>query len=332
MKRVTNILLIILFVLAGCANKSNHQKSRVQHKDIVIERFDKDFLDCLNDKGSASQLQLMEKYPVLLPAFGKVIVNTPDDNQKTFFKNLTSYFSDTTLKKIYVDAVKKFDNTEKIESELTAANDRLWEILPGKQLPRFCMHVSGFKQNVIVTDSVISISIDKYLGENYPIYKDFFYDYQRSQMKPEFITRDYLRAYVISSLQTEIKNPNLMSAMISEGKCLYVISKLLPDISTEDLIGYDEKQVKWSKANERAIWRTTIERKYLYNNDYMIISKYMNEAPNTSLISPLSPGRIGSWIGLQIVRNFVKNNPNVAVADILKMDEHKLLELSKYNP
>ncbi|OJU56148.1 MAG: hypothetical protein BGN96_14945 [Bacteroidales bacterium 45-6] len=332
MKRVNYLLITLFIIFAGCANDSKRLISGIQHKEIAIERFDKDFREYLDEKSVSDKQQLTLKYPVLLSAFGKVIVNNPETTKPGFFQSLDKYFSDTTLLKIYDDAVKKFDNVEKIENELSLANEHLWSIYPGKQLPRLSMHVSGFKQNVIVTDSVISLSIDKYLGSDYPIYKDFFYDYQRAQMKPEFVVRDYLKAYIISNLLPESKTQDLVSAMIREGKCLYAISQLLPDTDPESLIGYNGKQLKWCKNNERAVWRGTIERKFLYNTEYLIISKYMDDAPYTSLISPLSPGKIGAWMGLQIVESFVAKNPKVRIPEIMQMDEHKLLELSKYVP
>ncbi|MCD7849188.1 MAG: hypothetical protein LUH63_05295 [Parabacteroides sp.] len=49
------------------------------------------------------------------------------------------------------------------------------------------MHVSGFNQNVLVGDSLLSISIDKYLGEEYPLYQEFFYDFQSRLMTPGHI-------------------------------------------------------------------------------------------------------------------------------------------------
>lgn len=332
MGRVKHLLIIVLIIFAGCANDSKRHKNGIQHKEIVIERFDKDFQEYLQDKGAVAKEQLISKYPILLSAFGKVIVNNSETGTPGFFRSLDKYFSDTTLLKIYSDALKKFDNVEKIENELTVANEHLWDIYPGKQLPRFSMHVSGFKQNVIVTDSIISLSIDKYLGADYPIYKDYFYDYQRAQMRPEFVTRDCLRAYIISNLLPDSKTQDLVSAMIREGKCLYLISQLLPDTDPENLIGYNGKQIKWCKTNERAVWRGTIERKFLYNSEYLIISKYMDESSYTSLISPLCPGKIGSWIGLQIVESFVAKNPKVAIPEVLRMDEHSLFQLSKYNP
>jgi hypothetical protein len=322
---------VLLF--AGCAKNSHHKENAIQHKQVVIERFDKDIKQYLDTKDPAIINKIIARYPVILPAFGQVTINNSHPDRNGFFPVISKYFSDSTLTRIYSDALRVFDNVEKEENELSQANEHLWEIYPGKQLPRFCMHVSGFKQNILVTDSVISISIDKYLGEDYPVYKDFFYEYQRAQMDPEFIVRDYLRAYVISNLLSqESKKQDLVSAMIREGKCLYLLSLLLPERSHESLIGYNGKQMKWCKNNERAVWRTTIERKFLYNTEYLIISKYLDEAPYTSLISPLSPGKIGAWIGWQIVDSFVKRNPGVDASSIIQMDEHKLLELSKYNP
>lgn len=295
-------------------------------------RFDKDFLQYIEMRDEANKQMLVNKYESVLPAFGKVIINNSDIHSTLFFNQLYQYFSDTTLMKIYKQAEIKFENIEGIEHELSKANQHLWQIYPGKQLPKLCMHVSGLKQNVIVTDSLISISIDKYLGEDFPFYKDYFYDYQRSQMKPEFISRDYLRAYILSSLFPESKNQDLVSNMIREGKCLHTLALLMPEFQKNDLIGYSKKQMKWCEENERAIWRTTIARKFLYNNEYLIISKYMDEAPYTSLISPLSPGKIGAWIGWKIVDAYAKNNPKVDMATILQMDEHKLLQDSRYNP
>lgn len=326
------VSIYVLFLFAGCSKFSNKKENTVHHKEVTIERFDRDFLQYMQSKDISSENKLKSQYPVFLSAFGKITVNLSDNSRPVFFENLYKYFSDSTLQHVYRDSEKQFDNVEDIETELSQANENLWKIYPGKQLPRFCMHVSGLKQNVVVTDSVISISIDKYLGENYPLYKDFFYDYQRVQMQPQNVTRDYLRAYILSSLIPDNKNQDLVSAMIHEGKCLYLLSKLLPEKSIDELLGYNQKQMKWSKANERAVWRTTIERKFLYSTEYLIISKYMDEASYTSLISPLCPGKIGAWLGLQIVDNFMKNNPQVEIATLISMDDHKLLEQSHYNP
>ena len=45
-----------------------------------------------------------------------------------------------------------------------------------------------------------------------------------------------------------------------------------------------------------------------------------------------SPGRIGQYIGWQIVRSFMENNPKVTVQQLIKMDAKTIFEQSKYKP
>ena len=45
-----------------------------------------------------------------------------------------------------------------------------------------------------------------------------------------------------------------------------------------------------------------------------------------------SPGRIGQWMGWQIVRSFMENNPKVTVQQLIKMDANSIFEQSKYKP
>ena len=44
-----------------------------------------------------------------------------------------------------------------------------------------------------------------------------------------------------------------------------------------------------------------------------------------------SPGRIGQWIGMQIVRSFMANN-DVSLSDLLIKNEEEIFKKSKYKP
>jgi hypothetical protein len=49
---------------------------------------------------------------------------------------------------------------------------------------------------------------------------------------------------------------------------------------------------------------------------------------------PESPGNIGSWVGWQLVRTYLKNNSNVKWTDLMKdnTDPLTFLRASKYKP
>lgn len=73
------------------------------------------------------------------------------------------------------------------------------------QIPAIYMHVSGFNQNVLVGDSLLSLSIDKYMGKDYPLYQDFFYDSQKLKMQRGLVVPDYLAGWLMSEYPSQEK-------------------------------------------------------------------------------------------------------------------------------
>ena len=89
------------------------------------------------------------------------------------------------------------------------------------------MHVSGFNQNVLVGDSLLSLSIDKYMGKDYPLYQDFFYDSQKLKMQRGLVVPDYLAGWLMSEYPFAGKENVLLDRMIYEGKIKYLLSQAL---------------------------------------------------------------------------------------------------------
>ena len=69
-----------------------------------------------------------------------------------------------------VDVQKQYEEIDDINDELTEAFNRLKEELPGIEFPHIYTQVGSFDQSVIVGDHSLGISLDKYLGSDYPFY------------------------------------------------------------------------------------------------------------------------------------------------------------------
>ena len=76
----------------------------------------------------------------------------------------------------------------------------------------------------------------------------------------------------------------------------------------------------------------TIDHNYLFNSDSQVIQKYMEDAPYTAIISTESPGRVGLWLGLQIIKNYAKNTGHDLQSILLENNNQLLLKSAKYNP
>ena len=122
--------------------------------------------------------------------------------------------------------------------------------------------------------------------------------------------------------------------MIYAGKELYLKDLLLPEYTDADKIGYLPEQIKWCQENEGYMWRYFIEDKLLYSSDSKLPNRFINVAPFSKFyleIDNQSPGRVGTWMGWQIVRSFMENN-EVSLQQLLQMDAIEIFNKSKYKP
>lgn len=330
MKNITYLLAFTIISLIGCSGTVKSDNPPAGNEKISIIRFDKDVYNYLQNPDSEKEITLKEKYPVLLPAFGRIAMDNSDT--ETFFPTLRDYFSHPMLMNIYKNAITTFDDVAKYEDELSAANTLISEYFKGKKLPQLAMHVSGFRENMIIINNLISLSSDKYLGSDYTAYQEFFQPYERQQMQAKYIVRDYIKAWLMSDIiKINAESENLLSAMITEGKVLYALSLLLPEYSIEDIIGYTPQQLSWCEQNEKTIWQKIVKQDYLYSADHMLITRLINDAPNSNSISKDAPGRIGCWIGLQIVTQYAKKK-DATLENVMNTNAQTILKESKYNP
>jgi hypothetical protein len=204
---------------------------------------------------------------------------------------------------------------------------------PKIQLPQLYFFVSGCNLSVFQEGNFAGIGADLYLGSDYPLYQKLSYHYLIQNMKPENIPIDISTAILSKNFLMESKSNRLIDYILYNGKLLYLLSKMLPKQTEENISGYTAEQLAWCKKYERDVWALMIEKKHLFSIDLQLIETYINDAPFTQSVSQDSPGRLGSWIGWQIVKNYVKNNDNIDIQQLAaENDYQKILEKSKYKP
>jgi uncharacterized protein YjaZ len=109
---------------------------------------------------------------------------------------------------------------------------------------------------------------------------------------------------------------------------------LIPNESDAVKMGYTPEQIKWCEENEPQIWMYFIENKLLFDSDSKLYSRFLQKAPFSKFYLDLdseSPGRVGVWIGWQIVRSYMKNN-NVTLQQLFAANAKEIFDNSKYKP
>jgi uncharacterized protein YjaZ len=144
---------------------------------------------------------------------------------------------------------------------------------------------------------------------------------------------DVVSAFFKYSVRPTDEN-SLLARMIFAGKELYLKDVLIPESLDEDKIGYTPVQLQWCQENEVYMWEYFIQKQLLYDDDGKLIARFINPAPFSKFyleIDNESPGRVGAWLGWQIVRSYMDNN-QVSVPELMQKRAKEIFEKSKYKP
>jgi len=330
-KQIGIILQIALLGIASlCCTCCSGNKTNEGQPEFTIIRFDTDLYRYLTQNASDSILRNDKDFMDIL---GAGIIGIGKSDSTGFYSRLKNYFSDSTLMRIYKDEQDKFSDITDINKELSKGLTVFLQQFPKIKPPKVYMHVSGFNRNIVVTDDILSLSADKYLGSDYSLYQNYFYDYQRQLMNPDRIVPDYLLGFMMANLPFKGDEDVLLDRMLYEGKLRYFLSQLLPNRQEWEYVGYDKEQYEWCTQHQSLIWKTILENHHLFTADYVTTNQYIKEAPNTAGLPVESPGRVGIWLGYQIISEYMKQKPNTGWQELMALTDYQnLLKQSKYKP
>ena len=312
-------LLITILVLVSCKKET---KKEIDVSAIPVsfevERFDQKFYTAKPEELP----KLKKEYPFLFPEMYADTV-------------WTNKLNDPLSRELYDEVQKKYASLNKLEPQIEDLLKHVKYYFPEKKIPRVITVITevDVDAKAIFVDDFLFISLDCYLGENHRFYETFP-EYKRIEFNESQVLPDIVSSFSYGKIASP-KNRNLLSLMIYKGKELYMKDLLIPDVSDFDKIAYTEDKFKWCQENEAEIWSNFIENKLLYDSNPKNEQRFMNDAPFSKFyleIDNESPGRVGAWMGWQIVRSYAENHPDVKLQDILAMDAKKLFEESKYKP
>ncbi len=323
--------LLFLGIAFSCNSQPNNIIYPTKSLQVSIHHFDQALLQLIETRDSTLEDELLATYPAMLDITGKGIFNMQSPQIPGFFEQIINYYSEPTLKQLYEDAVDAYKDASDIEEQLGRGFAFLKANFPTMQIPAVYMHVSGFGQNILVGDSLLSLSIDRYIDIDYPLYNRFFQAYQRRKMQRLMAASDYLTGWLMSEYPFSGNENILLERMVYEGKIKYIVSLALPELKAYQLMGYTEADYAWCEEHESTLWSAIIQRKHLYTPDRLTTQKYFEEAPCTFL-SDKTPGNVGTWMGWQIINQYMQET-QISLFVLMQQDNaQEILTLSRYKP
>jgi len=308
----------MIICVFSCQNSSKIEREISEiNLDLTIERFDQMFAS----SGSSELPALKRDYPFLFSKryADSVWINRMSDPIQQ-------------LQNKAVDSV--FQNFSRTESEIFDFYQHLKYYYKGLKTPRLITVLSDvdYRNKVVVTDSIVLIALDTYLGADHEFYASF-YDYIKQNLNKDQIVSDLATAYA-ERLIYQPKRSTFLEEMIYFGKQLYLKDLLIPFKEDHEKIGYYPEQYEWAQDNEFYIWQYFVEKELLYETDRKLLARFIIPAPfsrfNLELDSE-SPGRLGQYIGWKIVKSYMENNTTPLV-EMLQMEATDIFNNAKFKP
>ncbi len=313
------IYILITITIFSCKKEDKVEPEIAKlEANVVIERFDRAFVET-----PISELPKLKKaFPFMFPKKYK----------DTFW---IAQKQDTLQIELHNETTNAFKTLKKEEIEIKDLFKHLKYYFKDFKEPRVVTTTSSvdYRNKVIVTDTITLISLDTYLGKDHRFYEGI-QTYIRANMEPEQIVVDLAESYA-KKYTYHAKRKTLLDDFIYAGKMLYFKDKVIPFKTDAEKIGYTEAQLDWARVNEEYIWRYFVDRELLFSTDSKLPNRFMNPAPFSKFyleeIDRESPGRIGQYIGWQIVRAYMENN-NVSLQEMLNETTENIFNKAKFKP
>ncbi|MEQ3498582.1 gliding motility lipoprotein GldB [Tenacibaculum sp. SSH1-16] len=312
-------LVVLVFISFSCKNEESN-KLDVDVSNISVnvnlERFDVDFYTTKTNELTKTK----EKYPMLFPPQPDSVwinkINNKDEQE------------------LFAETQKVFSDIEEEKEQLISLFKHVKYYNPRFVSPKVITMLTNIDYNnrIVYTDSLLLVSLDAYLGEKHEFYNDYPAYVKQNNTKKHIVV-DVAKAIVGKQMLPSMAR-SFIDKMIYRGKKMYLLDAYLPNVADAVKIGYSQKKLEWAESNEEQIWMYFIEKDLLYSTSKDVDKRFLDLAPFSKFYmeeDSQSPGRIGEWIGWQIVRSYMQKN-DVSLHQLLQTSEEEIFKNSRYKP
>lgn len=296
-----------------------------QELEVKITRLEDAFFGA---KTTQDYLYLLDKHPVFAEAYlQKSQYASPD----SLALDLLSIHQDSALRVLYDSVKVEFPEVTDLEKELQNAFKYIKHYYPDFKVPQVYTFVSGFNSDLVITEDLIVIGLDYFLPADHAFQPDL----------PRYMAERYESPYLVPMIVLAIsskynlvnsEDQTLLAEMIYYGKAYHFVKAILPCTSDQYIIGYKPEEISECYDNEEFIWAHFVENELLYETNPFEIQKYIGEAPFTDAISTNAPGRLGRWLGWNIVDDY-QFSQNISLPELMKTSDSELIfRQSGYRP
>jgi hypothetical protein len=330
MKKLCYIFLAIL--LWTCSGEKEDQCVFIPDISHEISLDVEHFEDTLANITSKKQLiAFLQRQPLIREV---MLRRAEYPGESIFIDEMFKRFTNPGIDTLLTETKRVFGDGSELAAQFKKAFANLQYYYPDFIPPRIKTVITGLDTDLFVSDTLIVVSLDFFLGPD-ARYRPKTYDYLMRRYDPDDIVPSCLLIYGISERfnKTDLKDRTVLADMVAYGKSFYFAKHMLPCTPDSVLIWYTEEEIRGARANEGLIWARFIQDQILFSTNVIDKKNFLGDRPVTIQVGEKCPGRIGQWVGWQVVKEYMDRHPEKSLPELMSMaDARTLFKNSNYKP
>ncbi|MCP4438206.1 MAG: gliding motility protein GldB [Aureispira sp.] len=309
--------LFVLFVTIGlysCSGKKKYIPDVSEiNANIDIVRIEQEFMAIDTSKINEGIKNLKEKYGEFANLYLTQIVgqgfNIPVEQSVRGFRGI-EYVADLydSVQLAYPDLKEVEQDLEKMLSfhQYYFEDDSI-------QIKKVYTFFSLYAFGVFSLDDYIAIGLDFFLGADHKPYMSV--ENLRFQYIRRTLTKEHLvakAAYVLASRivddRCKREKERLLDYMLLEGKKFYLVDLFLPNTPDSIKFSFSAYQIAHLEESEQSLYEHLLNEQLFLSDDLGEFRKYITQGPFNPDVN--LPGNSGTWLGMQMLKSYVKETKN----------------------
>lgn len=228
-KNLYHIIIIAALVLlsSACEFKFKPNEEFVA-EPLCVQRYDRLESRYLTTGDFSALQQMNTDYPIETRTLIEKMLQLGTITDANISNRFLMFFQDSTLQALIADAEAEYANMDDINKELKKSFGRLQDWLPEIKQPVFYAQIGALDQSIVIGESSVGISLDKYMGSKYPLYKKYYNAQQRSTMNRNNIVPDCLTFYLLSIYpMDDFDNRPQLDRDLHMGKIMWTVNRAM---------------------------------------------------------------------------------------------------------
>lgn len=305
-------------------------------------RFDHDLFGADFSQPLAARQLLYQKYGSFLCDYMEVILQVapcmPDSN----FVALESFVRYPDMVQLQREIDLRYN--ENSIAETNAAFKQAFtywnHYFPDSIVPQVVYMNSGFNFSAFSTDSIVAVGLDFFLGASDSITQllspEMFPRYFKEDMEPKYLVANVVKDFCwhqVNKIPARNKEAELIELLVHQGKVMYLCDAMLPFAEDSIKMNWSTAQTEWALEHTYDVWKVLATDKVMFQRNFNENKKWIDFGPFTNVhnIPNSSPPQLGIWIGWNMVRQYMKEHPEVTLQQLLADQEYSKI-VKAYKP